>query len=479
MSVITAPTDWQLEVGGVPDDMNLALFGGRGAGRTTAALFAAGSHVEVYGPRAHVLFVRQTLRSLREVEDNFQMILTVGFPGLRYNRQDHEFRFPNGATVEFAPINDTEDMAKLQGRSFSLIIADEYGNFNPQQMRFVDQLRANLRSGNARDGGAPTRMILLANPGGRGHASIKTRFIDKMFSGIPSTLDDGMEWVMMPANYSRNPHNPDNYLTNLEAASHKDKELFRAWVEGAWNIARGAMFADVIDEEYHKLRFEDLPWAPNEETGKVNGKGTASYIAADWGQSAPAVGFGCRRMLTARGQFPKGSLILLDEVTSADPDDWATGMGWSLGKFAEELGEMAKRCGVRKQGCIDDAKGLAPDDTLIKGMAQAPYYFSFIRPQKNRRSGWAIMRELLTNAKEKNGKPGMWITSRCRGFWETVPVMPRDPLNAEDVDTRSIDHWGDGARYAATYQVGITQFNTSKQTLTKFGIGVPPAPKLY
>jgi phage terminase large subunit-like protein len=135
-------------VGNYPDDINLALFGGRGAGRTTGALFCAAAHVEMYGPRAHVLFIRQTLRSLREVEDNFQQILTVAFHGLKFNRQDHEFRFPNGATAEFAPINDTEDMAKLQGRSFSLIIADEYGNFSPQQMRFVDQLRANLRAGN-------------------------------------------------------------------------------------------------------------------------------------------------------------------------------------------------------------------------------------------------------------------------------------------------------------------------------------------
>lgn len=478
MAVINAPTDWQMEVAGVPDDINLALFGGRGAGRTTGALFAAASHVETYGPHAHVLFIRQTLRSLREVEDNFQMILIIGYPGMRFNRQDHEFRFPNGATVEFAPINDTEDMAKLQGRSFSLIIADEYGNFNPPQMRFVDQLRANLRAGNKREGGAPTRMILLANPGGRGHASIKTRFIDKMFQGIPKKLDDGMEWVLLPANYSRNPHNPDNYLNNLEAASHKDRELFRAWVEGAWNIARGAMFADVIDEGVHQVPFASLPWQKTASGIFLPDKRSYGFLSSDWGQSAPAVSFACRKILIPTGGFPKGSLILCDEVSSADPDDWATGMNWSLGKFADAMSDMVERTGVHKTGCIDDAKGLSPDDTLIKGMAQPPYLFSFVRPQKNRRSGWATMREMLTNSKEKNGRPGMWVTERCRGFWATVPVMPRDPLNPEDVDTRSIDHWGDTARYAATYEVGITSFNTSKATVAKYGLGGPGVPRL-
>lgn len=474
MSVITEPTDWQREVVGIPPMINLALFGGRGAGRTTGGLFAGASHVETYGVRAHVLIVRQTLRSLREVEDNFQMILTLGYPGLRFNRQDHEFRFPGGATVEFAPINDTEDMAKLQGRSFSLIICDEYGNFSPQQIKFVNELRANLRSGET-----PTRMILLANPGGRAHSQIKTRFIDNLFPGLPKTLDDGMEWVLLPATYQRNPHNPANYLNNLEAASHKDRELFRAWVEGAWNIARGAMFADCIDEEYQRVPFASLPWQRNSDGTFTPDRRTFGYLAADWGQSAPAVAFACRKILVATGKFPKGSLILVDEVSSADPDDWSQGMNWSLGKFADAMGEMVERTGIYKIGCIDDAKGLSPDDTLIKGMAMPPYHFSFVRPQKNRRSGWAAMREMLTNAKERNGRPGLWATERCRGFWATVPVMPRDPLNAEDVDTRSVDHWGDAGRYAATYQVGIVSFNNQKSTVQKFGIGAPTAPRLY
>jgi hypothetical protein len=479
MSVISEPTPWQEELCNFPDDMNLAVFGGRGAGRTTGALFCASSHIEMYGPRAHVLFIRQTLRSLREVEDNFQQILMVAFHGLKFNRQDHEFRFPNGATAEFAPINDTEDMAKLQGRSFSLIIADEYGNFSPQQMRFVDQLRANLRAGNKKDGGAPTRMILLANPGGRGHSLIKQRYIDKLTPLRMSTLDDGMEWIWVPANYKVNPHNPDNYLGNLEASAHKDKELLRAWVDGAWNIARGAMFADCIDEEFHKIRFADLPWQKNAAGVFVPDKRTFGFLSSDWGQSAPAVSFACRKMMQAVGIFPKGSVVLVDEVTSADPDDWSVGMNWSLGKFADAMQDMVERTGVHKVGCIDDAKGLSPDDTLIKGMANPPYLFSFIRPQKNRRSGWATIREMLTNAKERNGRPGLWASDRCKGFWATVPDMPRDPLNMEDVDTRSVDHWGDTARYAVTYEVGVVTINNAKATAQRFGIGGPQAPRLY
>src|SRR5690606_8836453 len=92
------------------------------------------------------------------------------------------------------------------------------------------------------------------------------------------------------------------------------------------------------------------------------------YIAADWGQSSPSVAFAAWRLLAARGPYPKGSVILTDEVHSADPDDLSSGMNWSIGRFAEAMTVMADRNGVFQRGVLDDAKGLQPDDTLIASM---------------------------------------------------------------------------------------------------------------
>lgn len=503
MAVI--PNPWQVKVLDIPHQINLGIFGGRGAGRTTCALLMSLIHADKYGHGARVLFIRQTLRSLREVEDNFQMMLSgIYGSGLRVNRQDHIFILPNGATIEFSPLNDVEDMAKLQGRSFTLVVADEYGNFSPQQMKFVDQLRANLRSGAAAESGSniPTRFVLLANPGGRGHSSIKTRFIDRIQPWMPSVIESdsengipGTEWVLCPATWRDNPKLPASYESDLFGAALKDKELFRAWSQGEWNIARGAMFADCIDEEVHLIHAQDLPWA--KENVKNGGETwqrdptVYGFVACDWGQSSPSVAFACWKLLAPKnipdilgptGQvirpgrsFPRGSLILADEVTSADPDDWSVGRNWSVGKLADAMGDMCDRVGVYKIGCIDDARGLGPDDTLIKGMNHQG--FSFKRPAKNRRSGWAAMREMLVNAREKNGKPGMWVADRCTGWWETVPLMPRDPLNMEDVDTKSTDHWGDTNRYAATYEVDMVTVNSTRTTLFKYGIGGPGIPR--
>jgi len=465
--VIERPTEWQSQVLDYDEDWNLAVFGGRGAGRTTGALFVAMHHAEAH-EGAHVLFIRQMLRSLREVEDTLHLALAAQYGDkLRVNRQDHIFVLPNGSTIEFSPLNDTDDMAKLQGRSFTLVIADEYGNFSPQQMRFVDQLRANLRGK-----GIPCRFMLLANPGGRGHQTIKERFIDRMIPGYPGKLEDGLIWVWVPANFTVNPHNPTDYEQSLRASSLGDAELLRAWLDGAWNIARGAMFADVLDEEVQKIRRDELL-----DLLKRDGRdGVFGFVSGDWGQSAPAVAFACLKFLKPRYIFPRNSVVLLDEVSSSDPDNRSRGMNWPVGRFAEEMQEMCVRTGVQQVGCMDDQKsGLNPDDSLLKTLAT--YGFSFTKPQKSRTSGWAACRELMFNSKNRNGKPGLWVSDHCPGWWETVPLLPRDPNKPEDVDTRAVDHWADGTRYGCVYEVGVMRVNSTAETARKYGVGGPGAPR--
>jgi hypothetical protein len=57
------PTPWQADVMAAPEDINLALFGGRGRGATTCALQLIIRAAEKY-PNSHHLFMRNHLRSL-------------------------------------------------------------------------------------------------------------------------------------------------------------------------------------------------------------------------------------------------------------------------------------------------------------------------------------------------------------------------------------------------------------------------------
>ena len=141
--------------------------------------------------------------------------------------------------------------------------------------------------------------------------------------------------------------------------------------------------------------------------------------------------------------------ILLDEVHTASPDDPNQGLGWPPGMLAEAIIEMGERWGVKSiRGVGDDAYGI--DDSLLE-VFRRDYHIYLNKPAKQRVSGWQKMRELLHNAKDRNGKPGLYVNARCRYWWETVPFLPRDPLRPEDVDTKAADHAADACRYGCTH----------------------------
>ena len=64
----------------------------------------------------------------------------------------------------------------------------------------------------------------------------------------------------------------------------------------------------------------------------------------------------------------------------------------------------------------------------------------------------AKTRELLFNSQQANQRAGMWISNRCEGWWETVPVLPRDPHRSDVPDTSANDHFYDASAYAATHE---------------------------
>ena len=63
-----------------------------------------------------------------------------------------------------------------------------------------------------------------------------------------------------------------------------------------------------------------------------------------------------------------------------------------------------------------------------------------------RKMGLEMMRVALENASQGEGA-GLYIMNNCHAFLETVPSIPRDEDNPDDVDTTSVDHVYDEARY--------------------------------
>jgi hypothetical protein len=177
------------------------------------------------------------------------------------------------------------------------------------------------------------------------------------------------------------------------------------------------------------------------------------YLAHDFGVSAPSVTYVCAESPGATGPdgryFPKGSIVLLDELATHEPGSLERGMGYTVPRLAEEITALARHWRLKPEGVADDAifgrhggaAGTIADEFRSAGVTFTP------ARKGERVAGWEIMRRMLQDA-GKPDRPGLYVSRLCEYWWATVPSLPRDPRKTDDVDSRAADHAADACRYA-------------------------------
>lgn len=177
MTKITEPTPFQARAMAVPERINLALLGGRGGGKTTAATLLALRHCVQYEDKGRILIIRSTYKSLANFWDEIEALFAAAFgSAMHANRAELTIRCPNGAVVTLGNLNASKDYQKWQGQECTLLIVDEITNFGT--LRYINMLRANLRG----PADVPTRMVVLGNPGGPSHATISRLHVNGRLS---------------------------------------------------------------------------------------------------------------------------------------------------------------------------------------------------------------------------------------------------------------------------------------------------------
>jgi hypothetical protein len=138
--------EFQEQLLAIPEAFDVFLGGGRGGGKSYGLAYLILRHCEQYGMKARVLYVRKTYKGLADFELVLQELFgTIYGKAARYQSQEHVWRLPNGAYVELGQIESFADYQKYQGRSFTLLLTDEAGQYNDPQL--LDILRSNLRGG--------------------------------------------------------------------------------------------------------------------------------------------------------------------------------------------------------------------------------------------------------------------------------------------------------------------------------------------
>lgn len=440
-------TDFQRRVLEFPEEVNLALLGGRGGGKSTACGLLALRYAELYKERAKMLFIRRSYAGLRDFEDLTRTLFATAYAGrAKYNSNEHCWTLPNGAFFELAQLDNYGDLQKFQGRSFGVIIVDEIGQFPSTEL--PDLLRGGMRGSK----GQPVRLVYGANPGNIGQAWLCKRFVLEHEPWKPFQNERGEWWVYCPSTLFDNPHlDQAGYKRQLEAACGSDPELLAAWLRGDFTSQTGAYFALAFEMARNVVGpFKRAPKWP-------------CHIALDFGSSAPSV---CYLLAESPGAefehkyYPRGSILAVDEYAVYRRDDLSKGLNWSAATLAEALVEWCRGWRVAPTGCADDAcfaatgsaAGSIADELNRGGLCLSP------ARKGSRVAGWQKMRRLLSDG-GKLDRGGLYISRSCTYLLDTLPFIGRDPKRPEDVDSSGCDHGCDALRYGLLYQRPATELN--------------------
>lgn len=447
------------------------LYGGaRGGGKTDAIVGDFASHASRHARNAVGLIVRRQRTQLIEMIERSKQIYTP--IGAKYIAQDKMWRFPNGARLTFAYLENDADADNYQGWNTSYVGVEEMGNF-PDKAPIM-KLMATLRLGPP----AIWRFRATANPGGAGHLWIRQRYIDPAPKGGKLIYDtfvnpfNGEEAkisrMYIPSRVTDNIYcNNAQYIAQLQASA--GRRLLRAWLHGDWSVIEGAFFEE-WDEEKHVIKPFVIPphWL--------------RFCSADWGSAHPfcihwwAVvpddannediftsigGVSYDRVPETRryrGDLPPGAMVCYREWYGS-PNHSNTGLKLHAEDVARGMVERERheprndlgRANIGYRVIDPDACKDKGGPSIAERMGYAPNYV-FWQPADNMRvgrrgmlGGWDALRSRLRG--DIHERPMIYFFDCCEDIIRTLPVMQHDPDNMEDV-AEGEDHAPDSVRYA-------------------------------
>ena len=402
------------------------LYGGARGGGKTDALIAHAITVCMEHPGAKVLLLRRNFTDLSQPGAAIPRSQELIGTRASWNGGLHQWTFSNGSVFKFGHLSDAGAIMQYLGTQVDVLLLDQ-----AEQLQY-DEYRRLQGSVRATVPGLEPHIRLTANPGGIGHAWVKSLFIDaappnatyyvdttgeepivaaepdgdgvwQRYRFVPSTVHDNQELL------KRDP----GYVRRLQSTGGS---LARAWLEGDWDQFEGQFFKE-WRRNVHVIAPLPIPadWP--------------RFHATDYGLSAPSC------TLWAVRSPKTGRIFVYRERYERDKtaDQQALKIKlWSTGEqFRMAVGDPS----------------MWNRESTGRSIAQqfAQHGVGLAKATNDRPAGWAKLREYLAWTEQQ--PPKLQVFSTCTNLVRTLPAMVHDPITVEDLDTDGEDHAVDALRY--------------------------------
>ena len=475
--------------------------GTRGGGKTDCLLMSFCMHVgKGFGASWKGILFRQTYKQLTDVISKTKKWIPQIWPDAKFNHSEHTWTFGTGEQLLLRQFSKPDDYWNYHGHEYPWIGWEELCNWPTDNgyKKMFSCCRSSTK-------GMPRMIRATTNPSGPGHNWVKYRFKPHTHSMIVRK-DIQEDQDIAPPRLSIKSHIDENlalleadplYKKNI-AASAENEAQRKAWLEGDWDIVSGGMFDDVWDSKFNVINPFDIP-----DRWKI-------IRSFDWGASRPfSVGWTAisngedvqLRDGTWRATI-KGDLFRVREWygSTGKPNE---GLDMLASEISQGIVEKELEWGWRRSGenwcrvrpgvadsqifaaengnCISvdmKAKVRLDDGHKYPGIV----WFPADKRPGSRVTGWTQVREMMKGAHpskiiryDEEGKEiflgyrprenrGLFVFRNCTSFIETIPVLPRDDKNPDDVNTEAEDHVADEVRYLVRHVKTIGSSGTTSGT---------------
>lgn len=431
---------WQPQEG--PQDLFVrcpafeCFYGGAvGGGKTDALLGDFARGIEA-GPGWVGIYFRKHFPDMDDVIRRSHEIFGRAYGEKCYSGSKYQWTFPSGAVLQFRALERDDDVYKYLGQQYAWCAFDELTQWaDPFPYLYM---MTRIRSAK----GMKVRMRSASNPGGPGHSWVKARFIDPMPAGVPLQVEtkSGQHYwrVFIPSKLEDNKILMENDPGYSDRIYEVNPSLAKALREGNWNIVSNAAFPE-YDERVHVIPNYPIP------------TDRPIWRSMDWGYATPYANL---------WMFPsnEGELIVGGEL-----------YGWSgkpnVGTFEppaevrrkistfERMNEIYVPYGMLDNQCWENrgTTGIIAHELSGSALDENHLHWQpWTKGPHSRVQQKQLLHQLMAVT---NGKARLKIMERCQHLRRTLPILPSDPRNLEDVDTNSEDHGYDALRGGATKRV--------------------------